>query len=165
MSVELWNFILLLLTVLLPVVAAMLATQLYSLLAVVTKMKQHHLNNHQQYALDEAITVAVRAAEQSGLKKDIIVSAYGKKQEALAAVQHYLDTHGLKGWDVQTLDTMIEAAVYSEFNKSKSHKTTDAPIAPLALIAPVVLGTVASTAAQTVSVHSDTVVDIPPSTE
>lgn len=67
------------------------------------------------WALDEAASMAVRAAEQLGLKD----KAFEKKEWAVAKAQEILDARGIKV-DLSILDAAIEAAVLSQFNKQSS---------------------------------------------
>ena len=66
------------------------------------------------WALDEAVFMAVRAAEQLGLKDKVLV----KKDWAVTKAQEILDARGIKV-DVAIIEAAIEAAVLQEFNKNK----------------------------------------------
>jgi hypothetical protein len=67
------------------------------------------------WALDEAASMAVRAAEQIGLKD----KAFEKKEWAVAKAQEILNARGIKV-NLSILDAAIEAAVLSEINRQSS---------------------------------------------
>jgi hypothetical protein len=75
------------------------------------------------YALDEAVRLAVRAAEQSGLAKLITDTAEAKKRYAIDRAESYLHERGFD-IDLDVLEAAIEAEVIRQFPKP-------APVQPL----------------------------------
>lgn len=67
-----------------------------------------------RWLLKEGATMAVRAAEQLGLKDE----AFDKYKYAFEVLQTWLDDHGIEA-DVKLIEAAIEAAVLEEFNKPK----------------------------------------------
>jgi len=66
-----------------------------------------------RWVLDEAVDIAVRAAEQSNLAGFI----EDKKQYAFQIAQQYLDDHGWSEVNVDVLEAAIEAEVLKQFPK------------------------------------------------
>ncbi len=75
------------------------------------------LTAQQQQFIDAAVSFAVRAAEQSGLKQQLAGGGQGKKAFAIKAAQDYLGQLGVK-MDVNLLSTMIEAEVHQQFSNA-----------------------------------------------
>lgn len=65
--------------------------------------------------VEEAVRIAVQAAEQSGLAGHITDEAESKKEFALAAAGRYLEAWGMR-MDLDVLADMIEAEVLSQLN-------------------------------------------------
>jgi len=117
-----WNdvlsvFLTELLKAVLPLAAAALAAWLFGLAAVAwKKFKQEHYDLSE--TIEQVAAMVVKAAEQSqlsGLIKD-------KKAFAIAEVERILrDQYKLK-IDLATIDTLVEAAVWQEFNKAREYK-------------------------------------------
>jgi len=66
-----------------------------------------------RWVLDEAVDIAVRAAEQSNLAGFI----EDKKQYAFQIAQQYLDDHGWNEVNIDVLEAAIEAEVLKQFPK------------------------------------------------
>jgi len=74
------------------------------------------LTDSQRWMLTEAVEVAVKAAEQSGLAGHIENLAGEKKRFAIDAAERYLLSAGLGSVDLGVLADMIEAEVYRQFH-------------------------------------------------
>ena len=107
------------LTILAPILIAMLAVYLNKLL---TKMKAE-LSNEQLVYLTELAHQFVNAAEQSGLTAVIENVGMAKKEMVMALLQAEANARGIK-IDVEILSAIIEAAVVEEFGLSKTDWTT-----------------------------------------
>lgn len=98
------------LTIALPVVVGYavtwLRTQRESLLA--------RLDEKARFMVQDAVRIAVQAAEQSGLAKHIADKAEEKKRFALDFAEKYLAEWGLE-MDLDVLADMIEAEVHRQF--------------------------------------------------
>jgi LL-H family phage holin len=81
-------------------------------------------------ALESIAAVAVRAAEQAGLSKQLKGGA-AKREQALRVAQDYLNSLGLK-LDVQTITSAIESEVLRQFNSGQP--PTDSSEARAALL-------------------------------
>jgi hypothetical protein len=68
-------------------------------------------------ALESIAAVAVRAAEQAGLSKQLTGGA-AKREHALQVVQDYLNSAGIKV-DVQTVASAVESEVLRQFNSGQ----------------------------------------------
>jgi hypothetical protein len=66
------------------------------------------------HALEMAVALAVKAAEQAGASEFI----ESKKDYALDVAERWLHMRGVKV-DLNLIDAAIEAAVYDEFNRNK----------------------------------------------
>ena len=71
----------------------------------------------QQQFIDAAISMAVRAAEQSGSSGQLMGGAQAKKAFAIKAAQEYLNRLGLE-LDVTGLATLLESEVHKQFSSA-----------------------------------------------
>ena len=102
----------LVLSALLPVVVGMVAVYIKSLRdEALGKLKEKD-----RWMVEEAVRVAVTAAEQSGLAGHIRNEANEKKRYALNVAEAYLTRFGLGSVDLSVLADMIEAEVWRQFN-------------------------------------------------
>jgi len=117
-----WNdvlsvFLTELLKAVLPLAAAALAAWLFGLAAVAWK-KFHEEHYDLAETIEQVAAMVVKAAEQSQLSGLI----QDKKEFAIAEVERILrDQYKLK-IDLATIDTLVEAAVWQEFNKAREYK-------------------------------------------
>ena len=88
------------------------------------------LSKDQLAALESIGSIAVRAAEQAGLTKQIAGGA-AKKENALEVAQNYLKSIGVK-IDLSAVTNVIEAEVLKQFNNAAP--PADTPQARAALI-------------------------------
>jgi Bacteriophage holin of superfamily 6 (Holin_LLH) len=112
-----WNNVLQLalqavLTVALPVVVKFLVDWLRAK----TNELMLGLDQQARWAVNEAVEIAVRSAEQSGLAGLIEGSAEAKKRYACDFAEKYLAGFGIK-LDLDVLADMIEAEVLRQFGK------------------------------------------------
>ncbi len=98
----------------LPVLATLLAGLLIAWIAEKVNAVKSRLSNDAQWVIEQAVRSAVLAAEQVHL----VDIAIDKKEYALTAATEWLVSKGIK-FDLGQLDTLIEAAVMSEFNREK----------------------------------------------
>ena len=76
-----------------------------------------HLTAQQQQFIDAGVGIAVRAAEQMGLSRQLAGGGQGKKAYALKTAQDYLNRLGVQ-IDVNELATLIEAEVRKQFSNA-----------------------------------------------
>ncbi len=88
------------------------------------------ITQDQLSALQSISALAVRAAEQAGLSKQI-AGGLAKKEYAIQAAQDYLNSRGIKV-DVRTVANVIEAEVLKQFNNAAP--PVDTPQARAALL-------------------------------
>ena len=99
----------------LPILFTQLAILLGALIVKVVNDIKAKLTVDQMEMIENIIDIAVNAAEQTNLKEATI----DKKREALNIAQRYLTKNNIK-IDIVTLDAMIEAAVFQNFNSDWS---------------------------------------------
>jgi len=87
------------------------------------------LTQEQLTTLESVGAIAVRAAEQAGLSKQIMGGA-AKKDYALKVAQDYLNRIGVK-MDVATVASVVEAEVLKQFNSAAPPADTPATRAAL----------------------------------
>jgi hypothetical protein len=75
------------------------------------------LTADQQKFIDNAVSFAVRAAEQSGLARQLQGGGAAKKQYAIKAAQDYLNRLNVK-LDVNTIATLVEGEVHKQFSNA-----------------------------------------------
>ena len=75
-------------------------------------------NQEVAYAVEKAVDIAVKAAEQTGLIGEVKVKGADKKRYAIAVAETWLKAQGIKV-DAFALSAAIEAAVFENFPKSK----------------------------------------------
>ena len=104
---------------LLAVIPALVAYLAVYLKTVLDKKKLELENSKPQlaWAIQQAVSLAVMAAEQLGLN-DIV---FDKKQYAFQVAQQWLDDNGWEEVNIDVLDAAIEAAVLAKFNSVDSH--------------------------------------------
>lgn len=90
------------------------------------KMK---IGQEREQHIEQALTTAVKFAEQVGVSQGLIGPE--KKKEAIQTAQKFLAEHGIQ-LDLAKLDTLIEAEVQTQF--SKPTPPTDTPEARQALL-------------------------------
>lgn len=113
----------LVLKALLPVVVGMVAVWVKALRdEALGKLKEKD-----RWMVEEAVRVAVTAAEQSGLAGHIRNEANAKKKYALGVAEAYLGRFGLGSVDLDVLADMIESEVWEQF-KSNGTPVTILPI-------------------------------------
>jgi hypothetical protein len=76
-----------------------------------------HLSTQQQQFIDNALSLAVRAAEQAGLSNQLAGGGQAKKAYAIKAAQDYLNRLGVH-LDVNLLATLVEAEVNKQFSNA-----------------------------------------------
>jgi hypothetical protein len=124
-----------LLVIALPIVIAGMVVWLRQRLGEVrSKLTQDHLS-----ILEKAAALAVRAAEQSGISKQIAEGGKAKKDYALQVLQNYLNSHGINV-DLSMIDSAIEAEVHKQFTVPQT--VTGTPESKAALIDKAVQGAV-----------------------
>lgn len=106
------TFMQLFLSAVIPPLAAVAAGYLIAWAKKKLAQATAELDETTLWAIKQAATSAVLAAEQTGLGK----SAIEKKDFAIATATEWLESKGIK-FDLATLDTLIEAAVMTEFNQ------------------------------------------------
>lgn len=102
-----------LLGALLPVLAALLAAWLIGVIKKLWIEIKSRMDSRFTWTLDEAVRIAVLAAEQAklgGYIKD-------KKTFAIGVAERWLESRGFK-LDLDILDARIEAAVMEQFNQA-----------------------------------------------
>lgn len=104
----------------LPVLLAIITKALYSIYH--TKLKAE-----QRTFIEGVVRQAVLMAEQVGLTAVVEDLAKAKKQTAIQWAQHELDANHIKV-DVTTLSGLIEAAVFTEFNRWKASWPEPPPV-------------------------------------
>jgi len=102
------------LSIVLPVLASLLAGLVIAWIKKVVEQVKAKMDQRFIWLLDEAVRIAVLAAEQvnlSGFVED-------KKDYAIGVAEHWLAERGYK-IDLGVLADRIEAAVMEEFNKGR----------------------------------------------
>lgn len=74
------------------------------------------LGERRWWMVKEAVAIAVRAAEQSGLATELINTGAEKKRYAIDFCERYLTEMGLGGLDLDILADLIESEVWKQFN-------------------------------------------------
>lgn len=113
LPIELQSFFVLLLQAAIGITVPILAALAVRGVEAAVRLIRTKLSAEQQKVLDELVGVAVRAAEQSGLKDLIVNTGSEKKSYALGALQELLRQRGL-GYladNTTALEAMIEEAV------------------------------------------------------
>ena len=110
-----------LIQVVLEAVLALLLPVLVGYAVVWLRAKQKEimagLTDKQRWMLENAVDMAVKAAEQSGLAGHIGNAMGEKKRFAIDVAERYLVSMGLGGLDLDPLADMIEAEVYRQFKR------------------------------------------------
>lgn len=120
MSAIITDFAQSLLALALPILAAYLAATLKAFLAQSIASMRARASADARYLIDDAVVIAVRAAEQLGGASE------QKLTYAVDLAQQYLAHHGV-GLDLKVLRGLVEAAVKAEFGKP----ATALPLMPL----------------------------------
>lgn len=107
-----WDLISELLLKLLIAILPPLAAMATAYLLEAYKAKRAELNQTQQWLLDNAVAVAVRAAEQLYASGD----GQQKKEYAISVAEKWLEKYNIK-MDLDVLAAAIESSVYSQFPK------------------------------------------------
>lgn len=81
------------------------------------------LGNERMDGIEAAIRLVVLAAEQSGLTNELLKEGVARKHWAIAEAQRILEERGIQRISVETLSTMIEAAVWDEINQFKDRQS------------------------------------------
>lgn len=105
------------LSIVLPVLASLLAGLVIAWISKVINEIKAKMDDRFVWVFDEAVRVAVLAAEQAELAGYIA----NKKAYAIDIAQRYLEARGFK-IDLALLSDRIEAAVMEEFNRTKQEK-------------------------------------------
>ena len=105
------------LEIVLPVLATALAGLVVAWMTKVINDIKAKLSTEAQWAIEQAVNSAVLAAEQVHL----VDLAIDKKDFALNAATEWLEAKGIK-FDLAQLDTLIEAAVLTEFNRERAQE-------------------------------------------
>mgnify|MGYP000947976218 CR=1 FL=1 len=108
------------LSIVLPVLASLLAGLVIAWISKVVNEIKGKMDDRFIWVFDEAVRVAVLAAEQAELAGFIA----NKKAYAIDIAQRYLESRGFK-IDLALLSDRIEAAVMEQFNRSKPEKVLD----------------------------------------
>lgn len=110
-----WNLVL---EIVLKAILAAILPIAIKLLADWVKAKSAEIlsgvDDSTRWAIDSAITIAVAAAEQSGLAGLIAKTAEAKKRYAIDAAERYLASMGIS-FDLDVIADMIEAEVLRQF--------------------------------------------------
>lgn len=110
-------------TVFVPVIAAFAVSWLRTKSAEI----KSQIPVNQMALAEQLIAQFVKAAEQSGLKNELMAAGSAKKAMVLQLAETELTKKGIN-LDLEVLSAMIEAAVYEEFTKSKEPEApADAP--------------------------------------
>lgn len=106
-----------------PIIAQLLLLMVPILLAAASKALYNiyhtKLKAEQRSFIENVVRQAVLMAEQVGLTAVVEDLAKAKKNTAIQWAQHELDANHIKV-DVTTLSGLIEAAVFTEFNRWKT---------------------------------------------
>lgn len=86
-------------------------------------------SDSQWAVVEQAVTYAIFAAEQSGLRVEAQNKGQLKKAEALRVAQVFLDARGIK-IDVNRLSALIESQVAEQLNWSRIMKVRDGEPVP-----------------------------------
>lgn len=105
--------------IVLPVLASLLAGLFIAWITKLVNQIKEQLDNRFVWMLEEAVRIAVLAAEQANLAGFV----EDKKQYALGVAEKWLGERGFK-IDLGVLADRIEAAVMEHFNKDKLPPTT-----------------------------------------
>lgn len=105
--------------IVLPVLASLLAGLFIAWITKLVNQIKEQLDNRFVWMLEEAVRIAVLAAEQVNLAGFV----EDKKQYALGVAEKWLGERGYK-IDLGVLSDRIEAAVMEHFNKDKLPPTT-----------------------------------------
>lgn len=108
------------LSIVLPVLASLLAGLVIAWISKVVAEIKGKMDDRFIWVFDEAVRVAVLAAEQAELAGYIA----NKKAYAIDIAQRYLESRGFK-IDLALLSDRIEAAVMEQFNKKQTEKVLD----------------------------------------
>ena len=112
-----WNEILeMVLKLIISVALPVLLKLLFDWIKVQKGKLEQSLDAETRYIVQEAVRIAVLAAEQSGLAGLIGKEYKGKKEYAIALAENWLLEYGVT-IDLNVLAGMIEAAVMEEFNR------------------------------------------------
>ena len=107
----------------LTVVVSTVTPVLVGMLAVWLKQKRNEyldsLDGKWEWAAQDAVRIAVMAAEQSGLAKLIDDTATAKKAYACEVAEQYLRRYNITV-DLDVLLAMIEAEVFKQFHSGDS---------------------------------------------
>jgi hypothetical protein len=106
------------LSIVLPVLASLLAGLVIAWISKVVNEIKGKMDDRFIWVFDEAVRVAVLAAEQAELAGYIA----NKKAYAIDIAQRYLESRGFK-IDLALLSDRIEAAVMEQFNKRLLEKS------------------------------------------
>jgi hypothetical protein len=104
------------LEIVLPILAVALAGLVTAWITKLVAEIKIKTGNKYDAILDDAVQVAVMAAEQMDLKSKL----EDKKATAIEIAQNYLDAHGIVNVNLKVLDDKIEAAVMANFNIDKT---------------------------------------------
>lgn len=107
------------LEIVLPVLATLLAGLVIAWVTKVVNDIKSKLTAEQKFYIETAVKTAVMAAEQVKLVDQLI----DKKKYALDVATDWLNKLGIKV-DLKVLDSLIEAAVFTELNREKTTTTT-----------------------------------------
>ena len=106
-----------------PIIGQLLVLMLPVILGLATKAAYNiyhtKLKAEQRSFIENVVRQSVLMAEQVGLTAVVENLAAAKKQTAINWAQHELDKNNIKV-DVTTLSGLIEASVFTEFNRWKS---------------------------------------------
>lgn len=78
-----------------------------------------HFGVERWAAIRAAVSMAVKAAEQSGIRDSLEKAGSQKMKWAIDTAELYLAERGLGGLDLDVLIAMIEAEVHKQFNGNK----------------------------------------------
>ena len=106
-------------TAVVPVLVKLLADWVQAHVAEV----MNEIDQDLRYVIDEAVRIAVSAAEQSGLAKLIKNEAEEKKRFACEVAERYLAQYGVVV-DLDVLADLIEAEVLRQFNREHPQRRT-----------------------------------------
>lgn len=113
-----WKFVQLLLEEAIRVLVPVLITLLAGCVATGIAWLRSKLGEARWAAIEQAVTYAVLAAEQSGLRNAALATGAAKKRLAMEIAQQLLHDRGIK-IDATRLGELIEAQVFHWFNRGR----------------------------------------------
>lgn len=112
MSEVFQNFVQMIVIALVAAYLPKIVESITGLLSTIVILGRQKIDPTTLATIDAIVAMAVKAAEQSGLKDEIIKTGEQKKQEAIQIIQNALNARGLRYINVTEIEARIEAAIH-----------------------------------------------------